>query len=59
VNHRGDISYHGAILTHKHEKVNEFIDELFEALQPAIAEAGGPEYIRGIGIGAPKGNIYN
>lgn len=59
VNHRGDISYHGAILTHKHEKVNEFIDELFEALQPAIMEAGGPEYIRGIGIGAPNGNIYN
>lgn len=59
VNHRGDISYHGAILTHKHEKVDEFIEELYEALIPAINEAGGIEYIRGIGIGAPNGNIYN
>jgi len=59
VNHRGDISYHGAILTHKHEKVEDFIDELYEAVKPAIAEAGGTEYVRGIGIGAPNGNIYN
>lgn len=59
VNHRGDISYHGAILTHKHEKVEDFIDELYEAVKPAIAEAGGAEYVRGIGIGAPNGNIYN
>jgi glucokinase len=59
VNHRGDISYHGAILTHKHERVEEFIDELHEALMPAIDESGGIDVIRGIGIGAPNGNIYN
>lgn len=59
VNHRGDISYHGAILTHKHEKVEDFIEELHEAVKPAIADAGGPEFVRGIGIGAPNGNIYN
>jgi glucokinase len=46
VNHRGDISYHGAILTHKHDLVGDFIDELHEALQPAINEAGGEEFIR-------------
>jgi glucokinase len=58
VNHRGDISYHGAILTHKNDKVEAFIDDLYEALEPAIAQSGGIEAIRGIGIGAPNGNIY-
>lgn len=58
VNHRGDISYHGAILTHKHEKISDFIEDLFQALIPAVEESGGLEFIRGIGIGAPNGNIY-
>ena len=58
VNHRGDISYHGAILTHKHERIEDFIDELYEAIIPAINDSGGIEVIRGIGIGAPNGNIY-
>ncbi|HLO82890.1 MAG TPA: ROK family protein, partial [Chitinophagaceae bacterium] len=58
VNHRGDISYHGAILTHKHEKIGDFIEDLYQALEPAINDSGGLEYIRGIGIGAPNGNIY-
>ena len=58
VNHRGDISYHGSILTHKNDKVEQFIDDLYEAIEPAIAESGGIEAIKGIGIGAPNGNIY-
>lgn len=58
VNHRGDISYHGAILTHKHEKIEDFIEDLYQALEPAINDSGGLDYIRGIGIGAPNGNIY-
>lgn len=58
VNHRGDISYHGAILTHKHERIEEFIDDLYEAIIPAIEQSGGIDVIRGIGIGAPNGNIY-
>lgn len=58
VNHRGDISYHGSIPTDKHEDINAFIEDLFIALSPAIAEVGGNNYIRGIGIGAPNGNIY-
>jgi glucokinase len=58
VNHRGDISYHGAILTHKHESIDDFIEDLYQALEPAINDSGGIEYIRGIGIGAPNGNIY-
>lgn len=58
VNHRGDVSYHGSIPTDKHEDINGFIEELFHAIAPAIEEVGGNHFIRGIGIGAPNGNIY-
>lgn len=58
VNARGNISYRGAISTKKHEDINLYIDELYEALQPAIAQCGGMENIKGIGIGAPNGNFY-
>jgi len=58
VNHRGDISYHGSILTHRHDTVEEFIEDLHAAVMPAILESGGIGCIRGIGIGAPNGNIY-
>lgn len=59
VDHRGDISYRGAISTRKHDNVPAYIDELYEALQPAIEQAGGIGAIRGIGVGAPNGNYYN
>lgn len=59
VDHRGDISYRGAISTRKHNNVTDYIDELYEALLPAIDEVGGIGAIRGIGIGAPNGNYYN
>jgi glucokinase len=55
---RGDIHYHGAISTRKHQEVGPFIDELYEALKPAIETVGGKEKIRGIGVGAPNGNYY-
>ena len=59
VDHRGDISYRGAISTRKHNNVTDYINELYEALLPAIEEVGGIGSIRGIGIGAPNGNYYN
>ncbi|NML21513.1 ROK family protein [Pseudoflavitalea sp. G-6-1-2] len=59
VDHRGDISYRGAISTRKHDNPNDFIDELYYALQPSIEQVGGLENIQGIGVGAPNGNYYN
>lgn len=59
VDHRGDISYRGAISTRKHNNVTDYINELYNALLPAIDEVGGINAIRGIGIGAPNGNYYN
>ncbi|HEX6181809.1 MAG TPA: ROK family protein [Chitinophagaceae bacterium] len=58
VNHRGEILDRGDLSTSKHTNVESFIDELYEELQPAIKAAGGFEFIKGIGIGAPNGNYY-
>lgn len=58
VNHRGEILYRGVISSRKHGTPEAFIDELYEALLPAIEEAGGISAFRGIGIGAPNGNYY-
>jgi glucokinase len=59
VDHRGDIRYRGAISTRKHEDVGAYIEELYEALVPAIEHIGGVSNVRGIGVGAPNGNFYN
>ena len=58
VDARGEILYKGAISTRKHELLEDYIDELYEAIKPAIDQVGGKELIRGIGIGAPNGNYY-
>jgi len=59
VDHRGDILYRGAISTKKHERIEDYIDELYEAIAPAIKDAGGKDKIKGIGVGAPNGNYYS
>ncbi len=58
VDHRGGILYRGAISSKKNPTVELFIDDLYEAMKPAIEQVGGIEMIRGIGIGAPNGNYY-
>src|ERR1044071_976261 len=58
VDHRGDISYRGAVSTRKHNNVTHYIAELYAALKPAIDEVGGIANIKGIGVGAPNGNYY-
>lgn len=58
VNHRGDISFRGSnIRTNEYENVQDFVDDLYQELMPSI-DAVGVENMKGIGIGAPNGNIY-
>jgi glucokinase len=58
VNHRGDISYRGSnIRTNEYDNVNDFVDDLYKELKPSI-DVVGIENIKGIGVGAPNGNIY-
>lgn len=58
VNHRGEISYSGSkIRTNEYKNVEDFIIELHKELQPSI-DLVGIENIKGMGVGAPNGNIY-
>ncbi|WP_143305256.1 ROK family protein [Chitinophaga vietnamensis] len=59
VDRRGNILCDGRMLTNKHEDVNCFLEDLSNQLAPLIAQVGGIENIRGIGVGAPNGNYYN
>lgn len=58
VDRRGNILCDGRMLTNQHEDVHGFLDELHENLSVLIAQVGGIENIRGIGVGAPNGNFY-
>src|SRR6476469_4234130 len=59
VNHRGEISYRGSnIRTNEYENVEDFVDDLYKELKPSI-DAVRVENIKGIGVGAPNGNIYS
>lgn len=58
VDRRGSIKYRGAISTSRHQTVDAFIDDLYEAVAPAFEQVGGKQNIKGIGVGAPNGNYY-
>ena len=58
VDKRGQILKSGSIQTAKHEAVEDFLDELCEALEKLIKEVGTKEDIKGIGVGAPNGNFF-
>jgi glucokinase len=58
VDRNGNILFSGEISTRGHADVESFIDELHKALYPLIEKAGGEGRIKGIGLGAPNGNIY-
>ena len=57
VNHRGQIVFEGSIKTDHYEDVAEFIDALYQKLQPEIERMNDINFI-GIGVGAPNGNFY-
>jgi glucokinase len=57
VNHRGQIVFEGSIKTDKYLDVHEFINALYDKLQPEIERMKDLNFI-GIGVGAPNGNFY-
>jgi glucokinase len=59
VNHRGDILEKGDLRTDAHAKVEEFVDALYEAVNPIIQKNTAEKTIKGIGIGAPNGNPFS
>lgn len=58
VDRKGNILEQGRMRTDAHDNAEEFIEELYKNLWPLIANHGGPDKFKGIGMGAPNGNIY-
>ena len=58
VDNVGNVLFSSEMSTKKHEQVHTFIDELDEKLREIIEKVGGVGRIKGIGVGAPNGNIY-
>jgi glucokinase len=58
VNAAGTILTQSRIPSNTFTDVNDFVDELYNGLQPMIEEYGGASNIVGIGVGAPNGNYY-
>jgi glucokinase len=57
VNHRGEIFSRGD-LSSRQANVEDFIDELYDALRKPVSDMGGMGLMKGIGVGAPNGNYY-
>jgi glucokinase len=54
----GNVLHSSTMPTNTHEQVHTYIDELYVRLSELIEKVGGVGRIKGIGIGAPNGNIY-
>jgi len=59
VNSKGEIISQSFIPTGEFECIEDFIKELYKKLIPMIDAVGGKKNIKGIGMGAPNGNIYS
>lgn len=58
VNHRGEILEKGSIRTDEYEKVEDFIDALYNKISPMMAKHCSQKQFDGIGVGAPNANYY-
>ncbi|MBE8720779.1 ROK family protein [Sphingobacterium pedocola] len=59
VNHRGEVLEKGYLRTDKYNKVEDFIDALYNTVYPLIEKYGTAENFDGIGVGIPNGNYYS
>ena len=59
VDARGTVLYSGSIKTGKYAEIDEYVTALGQGLTQIIDQVGGPEKIKGIGVGAPNGNYFN
>src|SRR6186997_238021 len=58
VDRDGNVLFSGEMSTKKHKTIDTFIDDLHEAVSEVIDKAGGTGRMKGMGVGAPKGNYY-
>lgn len=58
MNHRGEILEKGTIKTDEYEKVEDFIDALYNKISPSMKNHSNQARFDGIGVGAPNANYY-
>lgn len=59
VDARGQILRKGSLKTSKHEKVEDYLDELAEVIEELIEDSGTKGLIKGVGAGTPNGNYFS
>lgn len=59
VDARGTVLYSSSIKTGKYTDIEDYVAALGQGLLQVIDQAGGPDKIKGIGVGAPNGNYFN
>lgn len=59
VDARGTVLYSSSIKTGKYADIEDYVAALGIGLLQVIDQAGGPDKIKGIGVGAPNGNYFN
>ncbi len=58
VDNLGNVLSSDTMNTRGHADIHAYIDELYDKLMILIDKVGGVGHIKGIGVGAPNGNIY-
>ena len=58
VDMRGQVLAQTVIRTDTHDEIEPYIDDLAEAVNKVITDAGVAGQVRGIGMGIPNGNYY-
>lgn len=55
----GNVLFSNKIPTTRHEKLDDFLQEVSELLRNGLAQLGSGYSLVGIGVGAPNGNYYH
>ncbi len=58
VNHRGEILEKGSLKTDDYEEVQDFIDALYDKVDPILKKHCSEKTFDGIGVGAPNANYF-
>jgi len=58
VDNLGNVLSSDTMSTRGHADIHAYIDELYDKLMVLIDKVGGVGCIKGIGVGAPNGNVY-
>ena len=58
VDAQGKVLCKTSVKTGAYADINDYVEAVYAALQPLIAEVGGIDKIKGIGAGVPNGNYY-